>query len=385
MAPRKIHLLFVLSSLRIGGAEKHVVTLINNLDQERFRCSLVYLKDEADLLPQIDRSRVKGALYCASVQRKLDIAALNRITDTVCLDAIDVIVCTNMYALLYGSIAKKMARTGAKVVEVFHTTQLRTWKDKLQMLLYHPIFRACDKLIYVCESQRSFWKKRALQARSDAVIYNGIDVDHFFDRYSDAEKSSIRLRYGFGRTDYVIGLCAALRPEKSHGDLLQALAILKSKGIAAKCLFIGDGPERKKIENQISTLGLEQDAKITGFADDVRTLIASCDVMALVSHSVETFSIAALEAMALGKPLVMSDVGGAREQVMDGENGYVFSHGNIEPLAKALIDLSDVSLRSKMGNSARSIVAGQFTLSRMISSFDDVFLQLKSCSSVGGH
>lgn len=383
MANRKLNLLFIVNSMRFGGAEKHVVALLNNLDPSQFNCSLVYLKNETSLLEQVDVERMGGELYCANVTKRVDTAAARRIADTVRELEIDIVVCTNMFSLLYGWLARVFALTAPRLVEVFHTTELSTRKDKVQMLFYRILFRLCDKVIYVCDSQRRYWQTKALKVRADAVIHNGIDVDHFVDRYSDEEKSALRRSYGFADDDYVVGLCAALRPEKAHGDLLQALAILRKSGTAAKGLLIGDGPERANIEKQIAALGLADDVKITGFTADVRPVIASCDAMALVSHAVETFSIAALESMALGKPLVISDVGGAREQVIAGQNGYIIERGDVPALARALADLSDASIRHLMGHSARSIVVDRFTLAKMVSSFAETFSGLEKTTRGG--
>src|SRR5262249_34186459 len=159
---------------------------------------------------------------------------------------------------------------------------------------------------------------------------------------------------GFSPQDYVIGLCAVMRPEKSHGDLLRALKRLHAGGLpAAKALFIGDGPERASIEAQITQLGLTEHVVITGFQPDERPYIECADVMTLVSHE-ETFSLAALECMALGKPLVLSDVGGASEQILDGQTGVLFKPGDIDSLATQLTKLATPALRAQMGPAGQS-------------------------------
>jgi glycosyltransferase involved in cell wall biosynthesis len=135
-------------------------------------------------------------------------------------------------------------------------------------------------------------------------------------------------------------------------------------------------------------LDLAPQVRITGFMEDVRPLVDMCDVMALVSHGVETFSIAALEAMALQKPMVMSRVGGAAEQVIDGVNGYLYRRGDIDALTEALSRLSDVQQRERMGRQARSIVEQQFSLPLMIDAYERLFsgmTQMGShASAVGG-
>lgn len=376
MEHRRINLLFIVNSLSFGGAEMHVITLLNKLDTSRFRLSLAYLKKENDLLAQLDSERLEGRIFCCDVSGKIDLRAARQLAKHIRAEAVDIVICTNTYSMLYGWLARVLAGCRPRIAEVFHTTELGSLKDKLQMLFYRPFFRVCDMLVYVCENQKKYWVSKALKAKNDVVIHNGIDVDHFADRYSLEEKDLFRQSYGFCTDDYVVGLCAFMRPEKAHGDLLEAVARLRSAGHGIKCLFIGDGPERLKIEEKINTLGLAQHVKITGLLMDARPAITACNVMAIVSHHVETFSIAALEAMALGKPMVMSEIGGAAEQVVHGKNGYLYQRGDITALADALHRLMESKKREQMGSSARSMVAQRYSLAAMIDAYEQLFTGL---------
>jgi glycosyltransferase involved in cell wall biosynthesis len=179
----------------------------------------------------------------------------------------------------------------------------------------------------------------------------------------------LRTELGFAPQDYVIGLCSSLRPEKAHGDLLQAIGQLRSRGVAAKALFIGDGSERATIEQAARDLGLREHVVITGLKEDVRPFIGCCDVMTLVSHAIETFSLAALESMALAKPLVMSDIGGASEQVLHGQTGLLFEPGDLTTLAGHLQTLESASLRARMGSAAQRRVRQLFTVETMTAGF----------------
>ena len=369
-------LLFIVNSLHMGGAEKQVVTLLNRLDSSRFRLHLAYLKRGETLIPQLQRSKL-DELVCCDVRHGIERKAVRQLRELVTTRSIDAIVCTNMYSMLYGVLAE--AETRPKLVTVFHSTLLRTYKEKLQMLLYRRLIRRCDLLIYVSESQRHHWRQMGLHPIADAVVHNGIDVDHF---RSDPESSpAVRKTLGFGEHDFVIGLCSALRPEKAPRDLLQAVARLRARGIPAKALFIGDGPERAGLERKIADLGLAAHVRITGLQQDVRPFVSCCDVMTLVS-STETFSIAALESMALGKPLVMTDVGGAAEQVIHGETGLLFEPGDIDALTQHLATLTSAALRSHMGAAAKQRVRECYTLEAMTAGFTEEMTGLLGSSNL---
>ncbi|MEN3363282.1 MAG: hypothetical protein V7606_556 [Burkholderiales bacterium] len=376
MENQRINLLFIVNSLTFGGAEKHVVTLLNTLDTTRFRLALAYLKNDETLLPQLDRKRLEGGTFCCHVSSKVDLRAARRLAEKIRDDAIDIVVCTNNYSLLYGWLARAASGQRPRVMEIFHTTSIGSLRGQLEMLFYRPIFLASHMLVYVCESQRKYWRARALRARKDVVIHNGIDIDHFTDRYTELRKTAVRESHGFSAGDYVIGICAAMRIEKAHADLLNALARLRSAGVEAKCLLIGDGPERTEIERKIESMGLSAHVRITGFLDDVRPSVAACDVMTIVSHHVETFSIAALEAMALGKPMVMSMIGGAAEQVTDGDNGYLYARGDIASLVDALHKLHDREKCRQLGARARSLTAQRFSVKLMADAYAELFTRL---------
>jgi len=360
--------LFIVNSLGLGGAEKQVVTLLNHLDPGRFRLHLAYLKRRERLLPELDTGRLRE-LVCCDVTEGIERHAVAQLAALIRMHHIDVVVCTNTYSMLYGYLARRKVGGGPKLVTVYHTTVLRARKEKLQMLLYQQLFKRTDLLLYVCENQRDYWRERGLRAAADGVVHNGIDVEYFSDVQTQEQKLQMRQRLGFSPDDYVVGLCSSLRPEKAHGDLLHAIARLRAEGSPAKALFIGDGTQRAAIESQIQTLGLREHAVITGMQQDVRPYIGSCDVMTLVSHAIETFSLAALESMALGKPLVMSDIGGAAEQVVHGQTGFLFEPGDIDALTAHLRSLASPALRARMGLAAARRVRQLFTVEAMTSGF----------------
>lgn len=366
MSTARPGLLFIVNSLEVGGAEKQVVTLLNHLDSSHFRLNLAYLKPRDRLLPQLDTGKL-DTLTCSNVTRGVEPRAIRQLADLIRTQRIDAVICTNMYSMLYGYLACARIRPRPKLATVFHTTLLRTYKEKAQMLLYRHLFRRNDLLIYVSENQRDRWRDWGLRAGADAVVQNGIDVDYFSTARTPRHEH-FRASLGLTEADYVIGLCSGLRPEKSHGDLLHAIARLRERGIAAKALLIGDGPERPHIESLILELGLSAHVVITGLQEDVRPYIACCDVMTLVSHT-ETFSLAALESMALGKPLVMSDIGGASEQVVHGQTGLLFEPHDIAALTEQLTTLGSAPLRARMGAAAERRVRELYSLRTMTSGF----------------
>lgn len=134
-------------------------------------------------------------------------------------------------------------------------------------------------------------------------------------------------------------------------------------------MIIGDGPLRSTLDEQARQLGVADDIFVTGYQSDVRPWLAACDVVTLPSNS-ESFSIAALEAMSMGKPMLMSDVGGAREQVEHGVNGLVFVPGDVAAFANCLDTCWDPQRAQAMGAAARARVERDFSISSMVGHYE---------------
>jgi len=368
--------LILVSSLLPGGAEKHAIALANRLDTTRFRLTVCAIKAADRRAAELDASRL-DALISLEVRDRFSWRAVERLAREIDRQRIDIIVCVNGYPVLHALAASLRARRRVRLVEVFHTTRPARIKGRAHMLLNRILFRHCDLLIYVSHAQRQYWRGRGLRARRDIVIQNGVDTAHFADRLTAGQRAQVRAEFGFAPDDYVIGLCGYLRPEKAHDDLLRALHRLRQRGVPAKALLIGDGPRRAHLEQLIAQLQLQQAVVITGYRPDVRPCIASCDVMTLTSHD-ETFSLAALESMALGKPLVMTRVGGAEEQVQHGVNGLLYEPADIEALTSHLAVLADPLQRQAMGEAARQSVHRTFTVERMMAAFTCELLALDS-------
>jgi len=310
---------------------------------------------------------------CLHAQKRVDLRAARELAALAQTHGATMIVCANAFALMYAQLANWLSPSPLVVMEIFHTTKLRKIKEHLEMAFYRPFFWAAQHLVFVCDGQRRYWRRRGLWARRTHMIYNGVDVSHFDPADFEGGIAQTREAMGFGAGDRVVGICAVLRPEKAHIDLLAAVERLRKEGQRWKVLIVGDGPMRDRIERETVRLGLEGDVRITGFQSDVRPWLAACDVIALPSTAIETFSIAALEAMAMERPMIMSDIGGAREQVAHGVQGMLFPAGNVKALSDCLRACWDENRTRQMGAAARYRVEREFSMKAMIDRYVALF------------
>lgn len=369
------HLLFVINSLHFGGAEKHVISLLNHLDTDKFTLSLACLKQDEAILSQLDISRLKSFFTC-HVQHKIDLTAVKLLAQYIDEKHVDIVVCTNQYPMLYGLLAKIKAAYPCKVVVVFHTTLPARLSDNLYWLFYKHVFKRCDHIVFVSENQARYWlKDRGMTVLQHSVIQNGIDAEKFTEfKLPEDKRHDLVEKHGIKPHAFIVGICAVLRPEKKHTDLIQAINQIQSKGVNAGLIIIGDGEERQKIADYAATFpSLKQSIYFVGFQQDVRPFVTLCDCMVIASHSIETFSISALESMALGKPMVMTDIGGASEQINHGQNGFLYQAGDINTLAKYLMELVEPNPKKAMGTSAKETVSAKFSLPGMVRKFETLF------------
>lgn len=367
--------IFVTASLSPAGAERHAVTVVNALVRRDHECHVVHVKDANPSLIDDLRLGDAGTAHCLDAARYLDRRAVVDFAAHIARIRPSVIVAANPYALMYSRLALQFSRLRVPLVVTYHSTRLLGAKEWLQMALYRLFFWTADCAVFVCEKQKHRWLRRAVFSRRNEMIYNGVDTEVFCNRSSADDRAGLRSALGFSSADYVIGISARLRPEKNHAQLVDAVAMLRDRGIAARALMVGDGELRPLIEARARELGVDGDVVITGFQRDVRPYIAVCDVMALCSHT-EAFSLAAIESMAMCKPMVHSDVGGAAEMIVPGETGFLFPVGDTGALVERLARLADPGVRERMGRQARLRVEALFSEAAMVDHYEQLLMEL---------
>jgi glycosyltransferase involved in cell wall biosynthesis len=372
-----LRLVFVTGSLPDGGAERQTMALLGALAQRGHDCHAFCVKPLRAPLTSAMREAQPHSLNAASY---LDFKAVAEFATRLAHLKPQAVIAANGYALLYATLAVRRARLDCRVVVTWHSTRAVSFKESLQMLAYRPLCWLADCTVFLCRRQQRHWLRRGLWSRRHVVIHNGIDAENFRDRSNVPQRLELRRQLGWRAADYVIGIPALLRVEKNHLQLLEAVARLRRAGIPARALLIGDGELRATIERRMGLPDLEGAVHITGMQQDVRPWLASCDVVTLCSVT-ETFSLAALEGMAMGKPVVLSDVGGAAEMVEPGWNGLLFPPRDTDAYVECLATLSDMEAARRMGANARRLVELRFAAATMVDRYEDLLAGLCHRSS----
>jgi glycosyltransferase involved in cell wall biosynthesis len=364
-------ILFVIYSLNWGGAERHTIELASGLTTRGYRTQIAILDNSKQSLG----SRTDVQVFNIAGSGIFDLNALKRLAALIKkLDPTHV-VGVNERGLYYATVGSFLARKSAELVSIYHTTiPLGIRKLTAAKYFYRLFYRLAHKTVYVSEIQRKFWIDRGFPHRSSSVILNGIDVSHFSIDASNSMRDGMRKFLSLDPGQYTLGILAGLRPEKNHKQLLQSIAFLRHAGhVTPVLLIIGDGPLKTELVNMSVELGIENMVRFVGAHIDVRPFIAACDAGIICSTAVETFSLAALEMMAMGKPMIMSNIGGAAEMVVDNTNGLLFPSGDIVAMSQAIKKLGNPELRASFGHEAHAMVVEQFSRDGMLDRYSQLF------------
>jgi glycosyltransferase involved in cell wall biosynthesis len=209
------------------------------------------------------------------------------------------------------------------------------------------------------------------------VLHNGIDLAEF-----DISKTKIQLWreiLSVAEKVRLVGVASRISPWKGQDIFLKACASVKEKVQKVHFLIIGDAFEGNeylidRLKEIVETNGLADHVTFTGFVDDPRSLIATLDILVLPSVRPDPFPGIILEGMALGVPVVATNIGGSIEQVENGRTGFLVPPSDPDGVASAILKLlNDVDLRKSMGKAGRERVAREFTLERTRRRLEDIY------------
>jgi glycosyltransferase involved in cell wall biosynthesis len=199
------------------------------------------------------------------------------------------------------------------------------------------------------------------------VIYNGIESSRY------AVEADQALRSSLGIPDRTVGVVARLVDYKGHRFFLEACPEIRRRHPAVTFLLIGDGPDRSELEDYVRTLGLERSVRFLGSRPDIPELLSVLDVVVLPSLE-EGFPNAVLEAMAAGRPVVATRVGGVPEAVVHEKTGLLVPPRDPSALADAVnCLLGDAGRRADMGRMGQKRVSEFFSLSRLVGEMEDLY------------
>jgi glycosyltransferase involved in cell wall biosynthesis len=264
------------------------------------------------------------------------------------------------------TIAARLARvprvTGtfhvAPATDAYSTHWVRRLTEWLSVRMLHGA-------IAVSRSTRDAWIERTgLRSAPIDVIYNGIDVESYSN--FPVDRAAFLTKHGLDPEGRYVVVPARLHWMKGHEVLLRAIASQQDALNGVVFLMVGDGDLRDRLEAEATGLGISKFVRFIGFSTEVRSWLFISEIAVLPSFA-EAFGLALLEAMAMGRAVVSTHVGGIPELVQHGCTGFLVSPGDSDALGKAIVKLlSTERLAKDMGDHAKQRAASLFSANSMV-------------------
>ena len=363
-------ILFVIGNLDVGGAERHLVQLLPLLKRNGLNPSVYTITHKGQMAHLLENNGITVtepplASNLRNMPRPIRRIILLPLSMFGLFRALgkgnDVVHLFLPMAYLLGGIATVILPVKMRVMS---RRSLNAYQLK------HPILTRVEKWLHgkmdaILGNSLAVTKELALEGANEdriGLIYNGIDTKPF---ENPAPKNEIRKNLNIGDDALIMTIVANLIPYKGHADLIAALALIAGKIPGDWGLLVvgrDDGIQSKLVEQAIKA-GINNNIHWLGSRNDVADVLAASDMGILCSHE-EGFSNSILEGMAAGLPMVVTDVGGNKEAVIDGQTGLVVPAHSPLDLGQAILRLAGGGdLRKTMGNAARKRLDENFTIS----------------------
>ena len=371
----KISVMHITYDMRIGGTEMVIKNLIEGSDPAVFDMSIFCI--EEPLGPWgVDLQNNGLQISTKARQPGFDTSLIFAIRQYIKQNKIDVLHCHQYTPWVYGVLAALGTKT--KVIFTEHGRfypDSSTWKRKL----INPwLCRITDSITSISEAtKQALVNFENIPVKRIEVIYNGIKPPIVEPNKISILKESL----GISSETIVIGTIARLDPIKNHRMMLNAFAQVLTSHPNTKLIIVGDGDERDNLQQQITTLGIQDNVIMTGYDPQPQHYLALMQIFLLTSFS-EGTSMTLLEAMALGKPCIVTDVGGNPEVIINDGNGLVVKTNDADAFSQAINQLfTEQQTTEKMSLYATTRYAATFSDSAMNAKFSNLYKNLLNANS----
>ncbi len=373
----KMRLLFVIDNLEFGGGERGFSQIINGLMGKDYDIFLASNPGTA-MYRSIDRSAVR--CIPLNFSARVSVSPLKAIVRMIRQEGIDIVHGQGGRAEFYARLASKVAGS-AKYVSTIQMPVEGYDVPALQRGIYCFFDRITEKYVdrFIVVSdvlKRQMIEGHGVPAEKVVRIYNGIETN-LYDPADGADGSSrFRAGMGFRPEDRLVGAIGRMVWQKGFEYLIRGIPDVLKACPQARFLFVGDGPLRESLQALSSRLGSGGSVFFTGFQRDIRHILSALDLCVIPSLR-EGFPMVTLEAMAMARPIVATNIDGITEQMTDGREGFLVPPEDPTSLARAVSTvLLDRSLAQEMGRQARLTVERKFPVEKMIEETEGVYQSL---------
>lgn len=360
-------MLFVITSMPVGGAETLLVNMIRKFDRDILLPEVCCLKQPGPLGEEIaDEVPVHAQL----INGRTDVKVLGRLVHLMKSRRIDAVVTVGAGdKMFWGRIAAWW--TGVPVItSALHSTG---WPDGIGWL-NRQLTSITHGFIAVANAHgQHLVQREKLPADRVFVIPNGIDTQRFAPASDPAQ---LRRQLQLPPAGPLVTIVAALRPEKNHARFLRIAKTVRERVPSAQFLVVGDGPQRHELERTTAALGLAECVHFLGSRSDIPEILAASDLFALTSDN-EASPVSIMEAMSCGLPVVATHVGSVDEMVAAGVTGYCVEKTDESQFASRIVEILKCrQTQRQLGVAGRARVAQFGSLGAMVRGYEQLLASL---------
>ena len=363
---QKVRVVEVMATGTNGGAQEHVFNLVNRLDLGFYDVSIMSLSPGSAV-----RKLQRHGFEVTVIDEPDDVIATATLAAHLA-DARPDVVHNHMYrAEVVGTKAAIALGTAGHrrpwVISTVHSSRVRSCEDQEQLRRLTP---SMDRLVVVSNAiDRKVVEEGRLGAER-VLIYNGVDLE----RYDHQEPCcTLRDEYAMEPDAGIVGVVGRLELEKGHPTLLEAWPMVLERVPGAYLLIVGEGSRQDLLRQIAREQGIERHVIFTGRRDDIPAVTAALDVAVLPSYR-EAQGLTILEAMAMSRPVVASNVGGIPEMVQDGVTGLLVPPHDPPALAAAIARLlTNHQLADMLARAGHDLVHDRFCIQIMVNAVQALY------------
>ncbi len=367
----------LIDSFHQGGSERQALQLTRLLTQSnRFKVHLACLSPEGSLRATIDDLGLEeipsfplNSFYDANAAKQL-----RRFVKWLKASRIQVIHTHDFYTNVFGMAAGALARLPVRIASMRETAGMRSAaQKKVQQIAYS----LAHQVVANSEAVKNTLIDEGIAASKITVVYNGLDTARLLPQASSRAESLSLLGVNVNQNQRFISIVANMRHEvKDYPMFLRSARRVLDAEPAAAFLLAGEGELTDSLRAQAVELGIQDSTYFLGRCERVADLLSISEICVLSSKA-EGFSNSILEYMAAGRPVVVTNVGGAAELVSEGETGYLVSSGDDAAMAARIISLlRDPDKARLMGASGERVVKEKFSCAAQLERTESLYDRL---------
>lgn len=370
--PDKIKIIFLLGPAK-GGIKTYLLSLLTGIDRHKFE---LY----AALPPEINYqfSHLKIKLFPLNLNSKIGIIkTIITLIIFIRREKIKVVHSQGFRTSILAYFISKLVKV--KTVSTVHTFLFSPLWEQKRIMTYKLFTRfflnGLNKQIAICDA--IFQELLDMGVKKDKIItiYNGIPLSKLENHSSFPEE---KIKQNYAGSDFIVGCISRFAPQKGVEYFILSIPEILSKHSSIKFLLVGEGPTEEKIMYLISSKGLKENIKILPFQPKIDDILKAIDILVVPSLS-EGLPYLILEAMAKGKVVVATSVGGIPEIIKHKENGYLVPSCDPQSISSAVIYLfENKTERECLSSCGKKTVEKYFTEDKMIKETEEVLMDLST-------